>query len=349
MDSIQIILPEYTESIIKMVEEADWIIDLFEQENIEYKFNPAYYNGIKILHGIEFHAFIDLNLLQFLSGAVKKTVASSFSRVAIAHVVFCQLAEILIDPTIAVYEKVNYSDEKLADSINDLELFYQIDSGANDDMASYAMGGSESFRIDTSKKVDKELLREKIMEYQRLRDWQSLYLIMLVIIKINNDPEIAKEDKLKELLNWLIYDYRKSIVSVVYAIYLYSNNPLKRMMKYKKGQSKSEKKDAVHNMVWDLYFMDSFLKKWTDRPGNLEIMLISGDKALGKMLRTLIDLNFKHPKDLFPNMSVSDIDALCWYLEVDSTGENRKYQSSMWGVDYRDSLIKENEKFVYAP
>ena len=52
--------------------------------------------------------------------------------------VFCQIAEIDMEPAFPLYERVNYDKNNLSEALPDLELFYNINNAEMDELAKYA-------------------------------------------------------------------------------------------------------------------------------------------------------------------------------------------------------------------
>ena len=104
---------------------------------------------------------------------------------------FCHLSEIELDPTYAVYEKINYrtDDEALKEILSDLELFHRINNTNNDSLISYALKKQNTIIPYEKYDLDYNRLKNELTKYRRLTEWDSLYLIVLFIIHTSLDSQ----------------------------------------------------------------------------------------------------------------------------------------------------------------
>jgi uncharacterized protein YaaN involved in tellurite resistance len=196
---------------------------------------------------------------------LKKENPKENYRDAAALLVFCQIAKIDIEPAFPVYERVNYDKNNLSEALPDLELFYNINNAEMDELAKYAQGCEDSISLSMLHEINGEEVGANLMKYKKLKEWGSLYLIMLSIVDINCDSSIPRKQKLIEFLKWIVSNFRKSLVAIIYAIVLFGNQPIRGMMKFKKSQNAEVKHHSVGNMTWDFYFMKQFFKNWTEK------------------------------------------------------------------------------------
>ncbi len=345
MEEVAYILPGYTDSVVEMVRRRDWLVHNFNLEESDDLYNPTNYLYNKDLNGVGYTVVLDLNIFQFLLNSVKKNVVKDEYKDAISLLIFCQIANIEIDPTFAVYEKINYTTDKIREITKDLELFHNINNSNPDHLAAYAFGLSPDFEHPTDYKVDHMDLQEKLTRYRRLKEWDSLYLMILVVTSINLDNSKAREDKLKEFVHWLIKDFRLSLVAIVYSLVLFSKKPLKRMMKYKVSDSSHVKKKCLTNMTWDLYILNQFFRKWTSKSELKEHLFASDDKAFSELLRLAIDVqnneNFNHFGEY---ISGSAIEYLNNFICGSQVSTSRVYNSEQWTPEYRAEMIATYEK-----
>lgn len=342
-------VPAYIEPIVERLSKRNWLVHNFNLGEDDDLYNPSNY-----LHNAEFDStkyilVLDLNIYQFLLNIVKKPVPKDTFRDAASLLVFCQVANIDIDPTFSVYEKVNYESENLADALPDLELFHRINNGDMDEFAKYALEFSDSVALNNTYSLDYEKASESLMKYRRLKEWDSLYLMMLSIIDINNNPDIPRRKKIKAFSDWMIYDFRRSLVAFIYAVVLFGDRPIKRMMKYKQNQSPESRRKAVSNMTWDLYIINQFFRKWTKKGENEEFLYASDDSAFCVLLREAIQVQIK--QSLEPIMHYMNRGE--YELSQSLLGENlnipgRVYGSNEWSPEYRAKLIEKYENKLFS-
>ena len=344
MSKAYYVLPGYVEEIVWAISEREWLVHTFNTDKKDEIYNPSNYLYNAEFTETKYTLVLDLNVYQFLLNSVKKNKPHKNSRDAVALLVFCQITNVDIDPTFAVYEKVNYNNSNLDEALPDLELFHNINNSEMDELAKYALEFKDKIDVNHSIKIDHAQTRANLMKYTRLTEWDSLYLMMLSIVDIKHDISIPENKKLPTFLNWLIREFRRSLVAIVYAIVLFGKNPIKRMMKYKTTQNKNERRNALWNMTWDLYLMTQFFKKWTEKNENEEFLFASDDIAFCKLIRSAIDIQRHNNFDpINSHLTDSVYKEAQKFLETDLNNVERVYQSEAWGVEYRAQLITEYE------
>lgn len=217
-------VPEYYPKIIQIVRSADWLVHNLHSEKVDiYNAVDCQYN--LQVRGIKYQVLLDMNFLQYLLNMVKRAESSNYSRIAAAYLTFFQISDIQLDPTYAIYEKINYSDDRAEEAISNLEQFRGIDNHSLDELAAYALGYEQQLRIEPIASEDRGMLREKLLQYRRLTDWDSLYLCILAITDISNDSSISRPKKILAFLKWSITEFRLSLAALVYASALFGRSP----------------------------------------------------------------------------------------------------------------------------
>lgn len=340
-------LPPYVNEIIIHIMRRNWLVHNFIGLRDIDLYNPINFLHNHHINKSKYTINIDVNIFQFIVNSVKKDTKEIY-RDAIALVCFCQIANIELCPSIALYEKFNYSDDpKKLNEINaDLKIFNSINNANNEILASYAINGTSLQNQVTFLDHNENFINDSLTKYERLESWPSLYLIVLKIVGTSHNAELDKSKKLKHIINWMIRDYRLSLPCTIFSIVFFGKKPLKKMMKLKASDNKETKKKSLYNMTWDLYGMYHYFKLWTDK-GNDEYLYASDDIAFRQILKLMISC--QEAKNLTPLRGHIDTSFL---LEIDqmtstpNTNENRMYMSSHWTPDYRDRLINELEGIV---
>lgn len=314
----------------------DWKkIDLFS-----YLYNAR-------VHGSECTVCLDVNIYQFVLNGVKKSGSKQEYKDAIGLVCFCQLANIEVEPSIAVYEKLNYEDDidRLVGITSDLELFNKINNVSDDQLIRYSFGEIEHISLTNKHGINHDRIRKKLTQHNRLLGWDSLYLIVLFIAFTSQDLKKTQSEKLRCVVEWMIADFRFSLFGIVYAAVFFSKNPLKRMMKFKRSDEPSKKKKALHNMTWDFYAMDKFLKGWVRGREGGRYIYATGDKALKHLLRTSMAIQAMDTLEpLRDYIDDSDFDYIEKAIKTSTEAPDRAYNSKFWGQEYRQKLIDELSK-----
>ncbi|MGN5182840.1 hypothetical protein ACTG1Y_11375 [Aeromonas veronii] len=341
--------PEYLESIIKKLIDRDWIVHNFNLVDDLEVYNVSNYLYNKQINAVTYTIHLDLNVYQFILNAFKKNKPKQEFRDAIALVAFCQFAEIELDPTYAVYEKINYRNdaEVLDEVLSDLELFHRINNINNSSIIDFALGEIDTITPADSYVMDIPFIRSNLTKYRRLREWDSLYLIVLYIIYVSHIPNISRLDKLKKVVEWMITEFMLSLVGITFASIYFSETPMKRMMKYKVSDDPCSKQRSAFNMTWDLYNLNRYFRMWTERESEQESMFASGDKVFNLVLRKSIQVQQTGCLDSFRDFLPQDI--VLYIEEITAQPDKyfeRAYNSGEWSPSYRDELIRKYESLT---
>ena len=334
-------VPGYYPEIVQVVRSADWLVHNFRSENVDI-YNAVNYQHNLQVEGIKYQVILDMNYLQYLLNMIKKPESNEFSRIAAAYLTFFQISDIQLDPTYAIYEKINYSGDRAEEAISNLEQFRGIDNHSLDELAAYALGYEQQLRIEPIVSEDREKLREALLQYRRLTDWDSLYLCILAIAAISVDTLIPRPRKLLTFIEWCITEFRFSLAALVYAAALFGQAPAKRMMKYKAKEQTQKKRSALKNMTWDLYYVDRYMKSWVSEDERTENLMLTADAGLKLTMQLAVEC--QHAEGLEPlrphltNELQGIEDA---YANRNSV--KRAYNSEEWSYDYRKSLITKYE------
>lgn len=344
------IYPSEFEKIIEILINRNWIVHNFNNINDLDIYNFADYLYNKQVNGVKYTIYLDLNIYQFILNAYKKNTPKQEFRDAIGLVAFCQLAGIELDPTFAVYEKINYrndDNELLDEVVSDLELFHNINNTNNLSIIEFASGDVDIITPSKSYIMDSTVTKNKITKYKRLKEWDSLYLIILYIIYVSQIPKLNRLNKLKKIIEWMISEFRLSLVGITFAAIYFSEKPMKKMMKYKNTDTPLYKQRSAFNMTWDLYNLNRYFRMWTEREAQQEGMFASGDKVFNSVLKNSIKVQQMNCLDGFKDFLPQDV---VNYLDKITCNPDehfkRAYQSQNWTPLYREKLIRKYESLT---
>ena len=335
-------IPAETPMIIEKLLSRDWLIHNYNFQDNSELYQPANFLHNKLVEGIKYYIILDTNIYQFILNSHKKR-PSKTRRDIIALLAFCQFCGIEIEPNLAVYEKINYNREKASETIDDLILFYRINNSDNQSLLDYALGKTDSYILGSHLDLDKQDLKAQLTKYDRLTEWDSMYLIMLAIISISR-KRIKPKEKLIKFKKWMLKEFRQSLIGFVYAAIFFSQKPLKRMMKFKFEDLSQSRKQQIFNMTWDLYIMNSFFRKWTAKDHTTEYLYASDDKAFRGLLRLAIEIQLKNNLEpLKSKVSTKDYDNIMVADKLEVTKNERIFKSNQWTFEYRAKMIKQYE------
>lgn len=234
------LVPGYYPDIVEVIRSADWLVHNFGGKDVDI-YNAADYQHNLQSEGVKYQVILDMNCLQYLLNITKRAQSNEVSRIAAAYLTFFRIADVQLDPTYAIYEKINYSGERADEAISNLEQFRGIDDHLLDELAAYALGFEQKLSVDPIVAPDRDDLRSKLLQYRRLTDWDSLYLCVLAITSVAIDASISRQRKLITFVNWCVSEFRFSLAALVYAAALFGRIPAKKMMKFKPAGSRANK------------------------------------------------------------------------------------------------------------
>ncbi|QTN42148.1 hypothetical protein [Marinobacter salsuginis] len=335
------LVPGYYPDIVEVIRSADWLVHNFGGKDVDI-YNATDYQHNLQSEGVKYQVILDMNCLQYLLNLTKRAKSNELSRIAAAYLTFFRIADVQLDPTYAIYEKINYSGERADEAISNLEQFRGIDDHLLDELAAYALGFEQNLSVDPIVVPDRDDLRTKLLQYKRLTDWDSLYLCVLAITSVAIDASISRPRKLMTFVNWCVSEFRFSIAALVYAAALFGRIPAKKMMKFKPAGTTANNLRSLQNMTWDLYYVDRYMRSWVNKDPKVENLMLTADAGLKLTMELAVGCQLAGDLEpLRPHLAdeLHSIDqAYSGRHSVD-----RVYNSLHWGPEYRLSLIKKFE------
>lgn len=337
-------LPQYIIPIIKKLIDKNWLVHNFPNINDEKIYSPVDFLENE---DIEYTVYLDVNIYQYILNSVKKSFVKNEFQEALALLVFCKTSSIELSPSLAVYEKVNYlhNDEHLEEIIEDLNLFEILNNTNPDVFIPYIFGQSNNLNIYNDVLINKNEVKEKIIKYDFLKEWKSMYLMIMVICKISENTTMNRNKMLISFLEWMVKEYRQSFIVTIYACIFFGKKPLGKMMKYKPKDDSLNKRKNIENMTWDLYMLNRYLRIWAEGDSNKEYMFASADKVFNELLRISIgcqnDNSFDKVKMHLDKITFEHVNSITTNPEQFT---DRVYLSGNWSIEYRNKLINEYEE-----
>ncbi len=332
--------PSETNEIISRLKSRNWVVHAFQTDDF---FQPAEISFNVNENNVSYTMVLDTNIYQFLLNSAKKE-PKDLSRDAVALLVFCQICDVQVDPTFAVYEKIDYQQEKASEAVSDLALFHKINNADPLKLIPYVMGKSDTYKLGQHAGLDEEQFVKDLTKYRRLVEWDSLCLILLACISISQNGS-GHRAQFEEFYLWLLKNFRQSFVVIIYAAIFYSERRLKGMMKFNCKSSPEERKKQLHNMTWDLYIQNTFFRKWLDKDPNSDFVYATADKAFRDLLQIEIEVQIAQSTEpLKKLLTPLDYENLCRVWELDVPTGERVCMSDEWTPEYRTKLISDFEK-----
>lgn len=258
-------------------------------------FDLSEYLAAARLGSVEFMALFDRNLLSPLAelAAGKQLAGSEESirtgRVACACAAFCILADILIEPSMALYEyastqgnsaaQADYSNFRIADNA-DPAMFIDIALGRADRMPS-----EHIVQVQFVPGVVKQTSREPNFE-KMLRMWLPNYLYVLKIAALRRRGLSPLESAL-EFQRWQSEESFYNAAASMYCLASASHQPPKgQMLKGINSTDPTTLRKGVRNAAWDICLIQQF-GKYVTTPKSPSWSLWSLDKAVREIARAL--------------------------------------------------------------
>ncbi|ACA85840.1 hypothetical protein Swoo_1552 [Shewanella woodyi ATCC 51908] len=337
--------PDYAEQVINLLLEEDWLIHSFSLNDEKEIFNPSAYLYNSEMSGVEYAIHLDLNIYQYILNAFKKEKKNKLHRSAIALVVFAKFTNVKFDPTIAIYEKLNYKNQCPDELIDDLILFRQIDNAEMDHLAEFVLSETDSIKLPNPACLDRSQLNEKLTEYRRLKKWDTLYVLVLKLTELYFcDRGLSNEDKLEVFWRWCHEEFLFSLVATCLAIKLFGKQRIPKLMKYAPRHSAEINKKHLINMTWDLFLLDKFFENWVNKPDQQEFIYASNDKPFQEVLKTAIEVQ-SNGVDVILNRDLSPalIKSFLTTFEQVMTKQGRSISSVTDFQSFREGLIVDYE------
>ena len=79
-----------------------------------------------------------------------------------------------MDPTFAVYERINYNGEYVDEALAELELFHNINNAQTDALARYALGTLDNVEPENKHEIDRDNLTQ-VATYKIVKRQFRLY------------------------------------------------------------------------------------------------------------------------------------------------------------------------------
>ena len=174
MDEVFYLIPTETQLIIERLLFRDWIV-----HNFHLRDSQSFYSPYDILYNVDvkdvsYTVYLDTNIYHFLLNSYKKK-PTEITRDAVSLLIFCQLCKIQIDPTYAVYEKINYTNHRAPEAIKDLNLFHKINNSETNSLIAYAIRDAEGYPLGYHPGVEIDVMEKALTKYSRLTEWDSMY------------------------------------------------------------------------------------------------------------------------------------------------------------------------------
>lgn len=338
--------PDYAEPIINRLKELNWISHLFFLEDDDCQYNPAMYLANGIRYEAEYSIIFDVNIYQYILNAYKKPTKSQVHRDGIALLVFCQFTNIQLNPTYAIYEKVDYKPTLSEELLDDLYLFRQIDNGKMDQLARFALCEIDEFDLGVTAELERDKIEYQLTLHRRLKQWDNYHAFILKLTDIQLSIAKSADEKMDEFFKWCHSHLHHSIPALSFAHLLFYGGGTKKLMKFSATMSLEGRKKAISNMVWDVFFINLFFIQLSEKNPNQDFIFATNDSDFKTVLDRAISVQFYlDKKSNGQPIPLTLKKAADRYIAGRDLGiEGRAAKNAPDFKAYRDELISELER-----
>lgn len=336
-------MPPHMPDIIKAMIEKNWFVTIYDA-GIDDIYEPSHYLYNKEVHGCTYKLVLDRNIFSYIIGSTNPNRYSENTQKAIGLILFCQFCEILIEPSLAIHEYINFMESNIDKALDEIETFRMIDNYADDPILLYFQGHIKVLPPGLTKKLNRKALKKSFIKKNWLRNWNEFYVTNLKLIEVYYSAEPV-EEKLKKFVEWMSDNFQISFPAFLFAAYLFSDSRLKNMVKYKPHTSKEERISAVKNMTWDIYFIQQAREQWQTNEELDEIIFATNDKVIQKVLRSLLIVGKSGDlSSLKSDFSKKNLDTITTLYEYIKGNKKRKYKTKEWTPEYIKQVTIELEQ-----
>lgn len=277
-------------------------------------FDLSEYLSAGKLGGVEFKAMFDRNLLSPLAElASGKRLAGSVesirsSRVACACAAFCIMADILIEPSMALYEYGSTQGNSAA--LEDYTNFRIADNADPAYFIDVALGRADKIPAEHLSDIrsDPTVVRPSLESNfeKRLRLWRPNYLYVLKIAALRRDG-LPPRDAVLEFQRWQAEESFYNAAASLYCIASASHQPPKgQMLKGINSPSAENLRRGLRNATWDICLIQQF-GKYSSAPNEASWSLWSLDVAVRAIAKALLAREGQSVYD-----ALADFYKCCW-------------------------------------
>ena len=293
-------------------------------------------------------ALVDRNIFTDIISLVNGKVIDSPSesiRLSAALMAFLQCSNILIEPSISLYEYASLNGSKSAK--DELYQFRIADNIHPEVYTDIALNRKNIITEHDKAKVDiKKIEKPKNgVDYQRrLSHWNFNYTLVLKMAMFEVGPLQPKE-KLANFIKWMSQEFYFGAVGVLFANIYFSNKRMRKMIKSIRSNDKKKALAGVKNITWDLTLLTQWSRYVKEQaPTNTLWLLCSRDKLIMKIAPMIMgpkdDLEIANiVRNLFRIYWGDTIGEEIYQLYSDCRKGNRNHS-----VDYLNNLMLNLEK-----
>lgn len=237
-------------------------------------------------------------------------VSDSLYKLVSAAMTFFIFTEVIIEPSLAVYEYGFYKNHAVAK--DDLVNFRVADHIHPQKFADIALGKALSVDFKELEIAKTYLVNfpetEETDFSKQLSLWELSYLFALKIAQLKKSNSLTPEQQMDVFYKWMVEETLFNAVASVFAsLYLSHNPPEKKMIKGIESLDTSKLYHGIQNAAWDLVYIAHWGKCIRQSPNNISWLLCSNDKAMRLIAKSLFV-----PEEQDEETSLINMLSICW-------------------------------------
>ncbi len=324
--------PMDLQRIEKMIRDSDTITTIWSVDQFDKYFLGAYVKETDVEKN-KFFALLDRNIYTDIIAVAKSSGTKPHTpqqKVACALLAFLQLAEVNIEPNMAINEYVDSGHYE--EAVAELRLFRAVDNLDPRILIELALDRRNEIPAGMLNWTAVESVEPKKGE-DFLR-WKIHYgfVLKLAIIELQGGKPV---EKLERFLDWVYKEYIFISSAIIFGLVYFSEKRFKGMVKHIGSGDKDKVLRGVRNATWDMTVAYSWSKMaMAEKENGIFWLLCTADKALrtfaGSIVVTGDELEQKK-KAVF-----------CNYL-----GDQKGRQIHDMLVDMENTRISDNSRRAY--
>ena len=280
--------PMDLQRIEKMIRDRDTITTIYPVGLFDRYSLGAYVKETDIEKN-KFFALLDRNIYTDIIAVAKSSSMKSHSsqqKVACALLAFLQLAEVTIEPNIAINEHIDSGPEHHEEAIADLRLFRAVDNLNPKILIELALGLRNRIPASMLNWPAVETVESK--KGEDFLSWKIHYgfALKMAIIELEGGNPV---EKFKRFLDWIYKDYVFISSATMFGMVYFSEKRFKGMVKHIGSGNKHKVLRGVRNATWDMavaYYWSQ--KAFSEKESGIFWLLCTADKALREFSSNII-------------------------------------------------------------
>jgi len=271
--------------IEEMIRDSDiittiWPVDIFDRYSLGAYVKETHVEKNKFFALLDRNIYTDIIAVAKSSGTKPHTPQQ---KVACALLSFLQLAEVTIEPNMAINEHVD--SEHYEEALADLRLFRAVDNLDPQILIELALGRRDKIPDSMLNWQEDESVEPKRGEDHLMWKIHRGFILKMAIIDLQGGSPVAK---LERFLDWVYEEYIFINTAIIFGLVLFSENRFRGMLKDIGSGNKDKVLQGVRNATWDVtdayYWSQKALREKKD---GIFWLLCTADKALRAVASSL--------------------------------------------------------------